>query len=264
MSARLTVWDMQGPDERTNKFSERSIEVINEHSTQMDVFIFCVNVTAPRFLEGDLVIEVLKQLYRLRRDVFKNFMIVLTFAGELTSLNTTQKPMSTFYMNKYREWNLALRKTLNQEVGLSNEIVKHIPIVPVGKMDKPCLLVPLSESVSENSSGHASDEYEWMTDVWLNALYVSKPSGQLALLKIIKQLIHQTEPTVNFFNREEAVRLIVKKQQQLIMSKCAEFSRSREIGQLIGSIVWDNMIIYKDSRHNIAKPDCSSYNCRKC
>ena len=172
-SAHVFVFDSPGLQDGTVDES-KYIADIKEMRDSIDLFIYCIQMSNRRFLPNNEDISAMRKLTEaLGGDWWCNVIVALTFANDLVELAEEDEEPG-FMKRQYDDWKATLHKYLKEDILLPEELIHQIPIVPAGH----ATVLKLPNYQTEHG------EYYWLTDVWLQALEVTKQRAQPAMIKV--------------------------------------------------------------------------------
>ncbi len=225
-SARLSIWDSPGLQDGTIN-EQKYLADIKKRQDSIDLYIYCIRMSDTRFVPDNPDVIAMKKLTKeLGGDWWRNVIIVLTFANDLVEL-AEEDEMEGYMRREYEEWKGILHDRLKNEVLLPVEVIEQIPIVPAA-----CQSILKIPSYKENTG-----EYYWLTDVWLQALSVTKIRAQPALIRINAFRMHYQEESYT----ENDKSLLRDSQPLIFLRKGEELSRkicghSHVVGKMAGLI----------------------------
>ena len=169
----VNVWDSPGLQDGT-EFEEKYKKNIKENCKDVDLFLYCVNMSQTRFVRGGPDVKAMCELTELLgTKMWENTLFVMTFANDAVAMLEDQGKeggaLLSAFAGKIKMWNDKIHKVLIDEVKLPKDIAEKVVTVPAGHWSKAKLL--------------DAGDY-WLTKLWLQAVSVSKSSAQPALIKI--------------------------------------------------------------------------------
>ena len=172
---KVTVWDSPGLQDGTKNEAEY-LRDLKKNCSDMDLCVYCINVSKSRFTPGCKDLLAMKKLTdTFGTTLWDHTVIALTFANELeektedmirASLIGDKEKVCTLFKEKISEWEEQIKRLMISEVGLDKDKVVNIDFVPTGYHDSPSL----------------PDRNHWMSSFWFTALYSTKQRAQPALI----------------------------------------------------------------------------------
>ena len=155
----VNVWDTPGLQDGTGQEAEYVRDIIRRWK-KIDLFIYCVRMSEIRFVPGNPDIISMRLLNEaLGSSIWKNALLVLTFANDVVNFGTAQglqdEALEEYFEGKVENWKDRLHLALQEEIGVPEEIVESIDVIPAG-YHKNMQLLPNGEC--------------WMSRLWLKAL----------------------------------------------------------------------------------------------
>ena len=175
-NVQVKVWDspdLLAPDGTKSK--EWNIEDIKRNCKDVDLCLFCVNMTDLRFIEPEHS-EAVKLLSKtLGSEIWKNTVFVLTFANQyLIQIESDHKGnpegKKRDFVDQIRSWKDKLHSAIKKE-GID---ARNLKLVPVGD-NRSHQLLP-------------SDNAKWLNELWREVISVAIPAAAPAALKIYDHL----------------------------------------------------------------------------
>ena len=148
---KITVLDSPGLADGTGN-DERYLRQIVEKVNNVDLFLFCMDMTSRRFSDDDAkTITKLKKTFGA--SLWDHALVVLTFANQVDSddVHLDQQRISLF-QKRIRDFQVKIQNCLVSE-GVHQEAASNLPFVPAGKVTKPRL----------------PDRENWLTALWIAA-----------------------------------------------------------------------------------------------
>ena len=172
----VTVWDCPGLQDGTDN-QDSYVREMKEKCTPRDLTMYCINVSATRFVRGTDnpdVVAMKKLTKSFGVDFWKNAVIVLTFANTLEAFNVEWEFLSSeekakAFQSVIQEWKEQIRDILIHDAEIPEESVDAILVVPAGHYLKRTL----------------PDREYWLSALWFNCVdAIPSPEGKAALVKI--------------------------------------------------------------------------------
>ena len=169
----VNVWDTPGLQDGTGQEAEY-VRDISRRWKKIDLFVYCVRMSETRFVSGNPDIISMRLLDEtLGSSIWKNALLVLSFANDVVNLGTTRglqgEALEEYFEGKVEDWKDQLHLVLQEEIGVPEEIVESIDVVPAG-YHRRLQLLPNGEC--------------WMSRLWLKALAACSSRAQPAFIKI--------------------------------------------------------------------------------
>ena len=171
---KVIVWDSPGLQDGTTKESKYLDDIRRKCKENTDLFLYCINMSATRFVSGNPDIKAMKQLTdTLGQDMWKNALIVLTFANEyiLQVEDEFDNPenLRKNFLDEVEEWKDIIHKAMQEEVGLDPQLVRNVAVVPAGDYNTPEIV---------------SGDGLWLSKLWKEAVSATRPLAQPAFVKL--------------------------------------------------------------------------------
>ena len=172
----VTVWDNPGLLDGT-KNQEEYLEQMRSGFRKRDLTVHCIRMSDIRFVDGDdnpdvLVMKKLTRTFGM--EFWYNTIIVLTYANLLEAFHVewedrSEKEKIEAFKQKLQEWEQQIRKVLIRDVGVPEESVRAIKVIPAGHYKKP----------------HLPGCPYWLSALWFHCLgTISTTEKQAALVKM--------------------------------------------------------------------------------
>ena len=161
---RVTVWDCPGLQDGSGKEKKYMQDLVKATNGDFDVLLYCIDMSVKRsdLHDGNSAIHTITR--ELGEDIWKNTLIVLTFANEvertLKLKRTDKENLIKKFSDKVTEWKLVVQEELTK-LHVSVDIVENITVVPAGYY-QPSL---------------PGREY-WLTDVWVAMVSTTNTRAQ--------------------------------------------------------------------------------------
>ena len=128
----INVWDSPGLQDGTGQEAEYVNNIIRRWK-KIDLFVFCVRMSEIRFVPGNPdIISMHLPKEALGSSIWKNALLVLTFANDVVNLGITQglqgEALEEYFEGKIEEWKDRLHLALQEEIGVPEEIVESINV----------------------------------------------------------------------------------------------------------------------------------------
>ena len=162
----VNIWDTLGlsdPDIADKELEEYQIELAG-YVNKADLFLYCVDMRGR--LERSDVTELKELTERTSPLIWKNAMIVLTFANKVVPEDPKVNPQKHF-QTVLKTWNDKVRDQLKTRLNISEEIIQDVAIVPTGYRNKP-----------------PPDRVDWFSPFWGEAFRKMKEVARLNLVGI--------------------------------------------------------------------------------
>jgi signal recognition particle receptor subunit beta len=174
----MRVFDSPELQDGTNKENE----CVHEKCKDVDLILYTIKMTDERMHDDD--VQAMRELTVAFGEKFwSKAVIVLTFANRVQVPTEPGTPdYEEEFQKKLQLWNDTLRYVLNTTLGVSNDIVIEVPIVPAGYYQV------------QHLPGHRS----WFSEFWRTALYrmkeISEESFMLEYSKDRWQKLYKSTP----------------------------------------------------------------------
>ena len=172
----VNIWDSHGLQDWTQT-DDKYRESLKENCHNIDLMIYCIRMSSNRPFFEDINVMI-KLTKALNISLWKYSIFVLTFANEVVSMaennSDSVDERNEYYFKTLHEWRTSLRMCLVSDLRLAPEFVEDMSIVPAGRIDKPELPDPESDTKTSY----------WLSELWLKALYKIKLDAQPAMIKI--------------------------------------------------------------------------------
>ena len=234
----VTIYDTPGLCDRSENQAKYVAE-IQEHCKDIDLFIYCFQMSATRILAGDADSTALKILTQaLGESIWKNGMIVLTFANQAVSIlkpkcRTERKSISELFSQRNFKICEKIRTILQTEIHLQQNMVENVTIIPAGHVNTP-LLPRISDRQVEG-------EFHWLSYLWLKAFHNTKCRAQPALIQLNSERIRQDDCHQHYTPQEASatVRELADMALHVFTEKGSEIGlelgeSGRRIGRMVG------------------------------
>lgn len=168
----LTVWDSPGLQDETQKEAEY-LQDIKQNCGDIHLLVYCIRMSEENCRTD--IIAMKKLTDTLGQDLWKNAIIVLTFANDVVAKarakhGNDEKKIQKYFKKNLKKWKKEIVAKLQSEVGLPQELAEHVDILPAGYRKNPKLPI--------------KDSPYWLTKLWLRALLATKSQAQPAMIKI--------------------------------------------------------------------------------
>ena len=170
----VIVWDSPGLQDGTTEESKYLNDIQRNCKGNIDLFLYCINMSETRFVSGNPDIKAMKRLTdTLGQDMWKNALIVLTFANayilQVEDEFDNPEDLRKNLLDEVEEWKDIIHKAMQEEVGLDLELVKNVAVVPAGDYNTP-EIVP--------------GDGLWLSRLWKEAVSATRPLAQPAFVKL--------------------------------------------------------------------------------
>jgi len=204
---QLAIWDSPGLRDRTSR-EESFLADIKTHCRDVDLFLYCIQMSETRFGSGsDDVVSMKKLTQTLGNDLWANAIIVLTFAQDIeeeaeVQIDDPSDPQKTreYFESKLEEWARDIHDILVDEIKVPKDITSQVSVLPAGYRTQ--LSLP--------------DRQHWFSELWLASLRAMKPRAQPAMIQINAHRFAKGCITV------DEARKLLHEQSILFMKKGAE------------------------------------------
>ena len=174
---KVIVWDSPGLQDGTTEESKYLDDIQRKCKGNIDLFLYCIDMSATRFVPGNPDIKAMRQLTDiLGQDMWKNALIILTFANEyiLQVQYDFDNPedLRKNFLDEVEDWKETIYQAMQEEVGLDPQLVKNIAVVPAGYYNTPEIV--------------AGDGL-WLSRLWKESVSATRPLAQPAFVKLNAQ-----------------------------------------------------------------------------
>ena len=152
-----------------------------EDFADVDLCLFCVDMSKPRFEQSEAMKELSKIDFGGRdRCIWNNTLFVLTFANkyilriEDNYMNNPEDKKQKFEQ-QVESWEKRLHSTLEKELGLDPDIARKAKVIPVGDRHSHQLF-----------PDHNS---KWLNELWRGAGSVARLTAQQAVAKLLLEIM---------------------------------------------------------------------------
>ena len=128
----IEIWDTPGFGYGSVEEDTKMVETLSMHEWHPDLTLFCFRMDSTRF-PTRLHSDTIKKLTEVFGKSFWNHtLFVLTFANNVSQLCPENEEFEEFFSNRVCILEEKVQKTLQEEVGLSDDELKNVKAVPVG------------------------------------------------------------------------------------------------------------------------------------
>ena len=147
---------------------EHLVTDIQEKVREVDLILFCTNMTSARFRQGDHQnVRIVTKAFG--DSIWKNAVFVLTFANQVKPPPSRKgTPPADYFEERLREWKREIQAALIK-VGVSNILVDIVKLVPAGYYDERTL---------------PGERTNWLSDFWHTCLESTRDGAQATLLHV--------------------------------------------------------------------------------
>ena len=170
----INIWDSPGLEDGTGKGLEYIQQLNGECEGEIDILLYCVNVSVVRCVVEDMVPGMTIVTRTLGADIWRHTMVVLTFANILEEdiiedLSSSEKrevedPKHVF-ASRINHWRQSVVLAL-QQAGVPEDIAQAVPAEPAGHYKTP----------------HLPDRDHWLGYLWLKFLTHARDEAKLGIL----------------------------------------------------------------------------------
>ncbi len=248
---RLRVWDSPGLEDGSQN-DAKYIEQIKRMCGDVDLIIYCIRMSQARLVSNGpdcISMKRLSQDNALGGNMWNNTVIVLTFANVTEKkvkyaehISDPDSPVSIqqFFREEFADVKQTILSRLINDVGLPEELASSIPILPCGY--KTCSTLP---------DIHTSDGSRtfWLSDLWIQALEVTKLNAQPAMIKLNENRIVEYEKEYTDKSKSQVSDTMRLEAPIIFLRKGAEIGGSIKyfprVGKFFGAItgaVYGNIV----------------------
>ena len=172
----VSIFDTPGLQDHASVNEDLYIAGIQAKCSDIDLFLYCIRMSETRFTaECDDFVAMRRLTKALGMDLWKNGLIVFTFANDVIEMVKHKLNPSESFRKQFEKASEKLRVFLQDEIKLDPEIVSEVTIVCAGYNTTPTL---------PSVSTQVPDDIHWLSYLWLKALYKTKLRAQPALVKL--------------------------------------------------------------------------------
>ena len=213
----VNVWDTPGLQDGTGREAGYVRNIIHRWK-KIDLFVYCVRMSETRFVSGNPDIISMRLLNEaLGSSIWKNALLVLTFANDVVDLGEVNgskgEALVEYFEKRIEDWRERLHLALQEQIGVPEEIVDCIDVVPAG-YHSSLQLLPNGEC--------------WMSRLWLKALATCSVRAQPAFIKINEYRLKNADK-VDQIRPQQGVQEEFLRDRPLIIA-----AKGREIGAALG------------------------------
>ena len=236
----IKLYDSPGLQDGTANEEQYIAEIHNECS-DVDLFIYCIRMSETRFFPGCPDAIAMNRISRaLGERVWKNGLIVFTFANDVVTMAEAKRVETTKYFRAWTDKLVKKIKTfLQEEVRLPPELVTDLTVVPAGHPNQPLL-----PSIDEPSS--SGSDIHWLSNLWLKALRRTRHDAQPAITKLNFHRILTKEKEYSLQELLDTAAEIIGIQPIILSLKGAEICKELgDDGERIGSAIGRRVATYR-------------------
>ena len=164
----IDVWDTPGMEVVNESVGiEQLVTDIQDKVREVDLVLFCTNMTSARFRQGDHQnVRIMTKAFG--ESIWKNAVFVLTFANQVKPPPTRKgTPPREYFDERLLEWKGQIQSALKKN-GVPEELAESVKVVPAGYYDE-CSL---------------PGRHNWLSDFWHTCLEATSDGAQAALLHV--------------------------------------------------------------------------------
>jgi hypothetical protein len=170
----VIVWDSPGLQDGTTEERKYLDDIRRKCKGNIDLFLYCINMSETRFVSGNPDIKAMKQLTdTLGQDMWKNALIVLTFANvyilQVEDNFDNPEDLRKSFLDEVESWRDIIHQAMQEEVGLDPQLVKDVAVVPAGYCYTPEIV---------------SGDGLWLSKLWKESVSAARPLSQPAFVKL--------------------------------------------------------------------------------
>lgn len=161
----VTIWDTPGMETVTTLLAlEKLVTDIQNKVRNVDLVLFCINMTSARFRQGDNQnLRIITKAFG--ESIWKNALFVLTFANQVKPPPSRKgTPPREYFDERLQEWKGQISAVLKRS-GVPDKIAEAITIIPTGYRDEYSL----------------PGQFNWLNDLWSTCQQVSKDKRPILL-----------------------------------------------------------------------------------
>ena len=130
---QLAIWDSPGLRDRTSR-EERFLAEIKTNCQNVDLFLYCIQMSEDRFHKGsDDVVSMKKLTETLGKELWTNAIIVLTFAQDIEEeAEVKGKNTREYFERKIEMWVRDVHDILVGEIKVPEKVAGQVSVVPAG------------------------------------------------------------------------------------------------------------------------------------
>lgn len=185
-SIQVSMWDSPGlgqpANEKDRKEKEKAIEAIKKNCRDVDLCLFCCNMSNTRFFpEYCEETKVLCEVFG--KSIWKHTVFVLTFANKYLlriedNFRTNPNGMKQKFIHQVKIWKQKIHMHLEKQMKIDPKIIKNTEVVPAGDY-RTHQLFP-------------DDDTKWLNELWLQATGAIRHTAKPAALKVCQQVLEKS------------------------------------------------------------------------
>ena len=151
---KVLMWSADLED--NSEDAERCLQEMKENCSNVDIIIYCLDVSAARAQLGGADKEQMKDLCAIKkltekfgRDLWGHSIFVLTRANALEAMLNVGSDLEKKFKERLEDWERRIHAALEEE-GVPTDIAKGVPVKPAGYVKKP----------------HLPGHKDWLSSLW--------------------------------------------------------------------------------------------------
>ena len=164
---KVVVWDSPGLEDNSDD-EDRYLREMRENCSNVDIVIYCLDVTAARAQLGGAEKDQMKDLCAIKtltknfgRDWWGHSIFVLTRANALETLMNVGSGLESKFKKRLEDWEGRIHAALKEQ-GVPPDVVKEVPVKPAGHPKKP----------------HLPGNKYWLSALWFSFTKRAKDESQ--------------------------------------------------------------------------------------
>ena len=164
---KIVVWDSPGLEDNSED-EERYLREMKENCSNVDIIIYCLDVSAARAQLGGADKEQMKDLCAIKkltekfgRDLWGHSIFVLTRANALEAMLNVGSDLEKKFKERLEDWERRIHAALEEE-DVPTDIAKGVPVKPAGHPKKP----------------HLPGNKYWLSSLWFDFTQRAKSESQ--------------------------------------------------------------------------------------
>lgn len=177
----VKVWDSPGLQDGTPNEAEY-LEQMASQCSRRDVVLYCISMAGCRFVKNNMDTKSMVMLTeKFGKGFWSNCVIVLTFANAAVDTYLKFEPEESKkeeFQKLVAQWDEQIRRALREEIGVPEDILNNIKIVPAGHERERSL----------------PDRPYWLSDLWLECLdAIPTARGRTTLLRLSSKRLRSSD-----------------------------------------------------------------------
>ena len=248
---KVMVWDTPGfiktDDKKTEHIDKKYLkDIYKKISIKNDdeyVILYAIDMEITRFETNSPDLKVMNELTeRYGPVIWQHTVILLTSANVFIEM-LGKKDSTKRYHEKLDNWKNELHRYIENEVKVSNEVVRNVQVIPAGHVNKSKLQID-------------SGDRPWLCNVWLSILHAADSSRKPLVMNVLMHEIFTSDPVSG-----EMLVSFIQEHQVIYQKKAIELgSNSESIAGLASSFLHLQKLFFEHSYPN----DSSAHRPTRC